>query len=168
MQQRGLIFAEQAYAQSKMLDHSGWQNKERPLPRKITASDIDFVFDNLGFVLYGELHRGRTEWKNLKFGQRLMYENLIKNTPNCAVLCIHESPHDRAIRTREDVIAFQPMFYDFGIVVCATCEGNEAWQKFVEEWTKSPATAREMRRRALSQAETDPLRALNSSAMDGM
>jgi len=41
--QRGEIIAEQAYAQGKMLDHSGWTGF---LPRNITPSDIDMVIAN--------------------------------------------------------------------------------------------------------------------------
>ena len=50
--QRGGIYREAAYALGKMLNHSEWYGK---LARGITASDIDFVIDANGRIIFGEL-----------------------------------------------------------------------------------------------------------------
>ena len=133
---RGRIFAEEAYALGKMLDHSGWQN----LPRKITPSDFDMIFDNDGAILFCELSSSSSEWKKLSAGQRWAYQSAIRYRvrwfPCLAVLCRHNlNPETgRKIDTMNDVIAFQVMLHDFDFRVSRLIKGNEHWQKFVTAW----------------------------------
>ena len=153
-EQRGKIFAQQAYALGKMLDHSSWQKGERVLPRKVTGSDIDVpnvtVFDNQGLMIFCEFSRVCCSWNHdsIKVGQRLMYEGLIRHTAHCAVLCKHTVDPDegRAINTRLDVDSFQVMIWDFHTIKGQICVGNDLWQKFVFDWFSSAWEARKIRR----------------------
>jgi hypothetical protein len=162
---RGEIHVEDAYAQAKMLDNSGWQDREKyghlVLPRFITPSDIDFVvsngnviqipfyLDDNGKIIYCELMRSHTsiEWKDLRRGQKLGYHNMIVSSPHCAVLCRHEvSPEmGRKIDTRKDILEFQVVVYDFGFITTKVYKGNDQWQRFVLKWF-SPQGAIELRR----------------------
>src|SRR5262249_2576675 len=91
---RGAIYNERAYAQGKMLDHSSLRRK---LVRNITPSDLDAVIvptengeieilenvpflDANGKIIFLELTRGAPEWQFVKKGQRLGYQNLVRNT----------------------------------------------------------------------------------------
>jgi hypothetical protein len=154
MNERGKIFSEEAYALGKMLDHASWQKGERRLPRNITPSDMDIpgipmVFDNDGIMIIGELTRSGGAWGNLRYGQRLLYENLIKGTRHCAVLCHHKvDPEDRRhIDTRHDIVAFHVMVDDFGLIKRGPYEGNELWQSFVFTWMGGEAV--DIRRRII-------------------
>lgn len=132
MLMRGGIHSEEAYALGKMLDHSAWSD----LPRKITPSDLDMAFDNDGKIIFGELSSSECEWQRLSRGQRLLYENAIKNSPHCAVLCKHavSLADGRPIDTRGDITSFQVMLYDYGLVICPVFDGNDRWQKFILRW----------------------------------
>lgn len=149
---RGAIFSIDAYAQSKMLDHSAWQKGDTVLPRRITPSDIDvgflapdgsgFHLDNNGKIIFGELTRGFANWVNIRWGQRRFYEACIANTQHCAALCQHNVPPTRQICTRTDIIAFQIMIFDYDTIVCAPFLGNDNWQRFVFKWCNDPVKLR--------------------------
>lgn len=132
---QGAIYAEEAYAQGKMLDNSSWYGV---LPRGITPSDIDAVFDNSGAFVLSEWSSSKTVWAGLETGQRLAYENLIKKTSNVAAVCKHSVPIDRQIDTRHDCDWFQVMWWD-GSKLCFSIvfEGSR-WSAFVESWFKEP------------------------------
>ena len=141
----GAIISEEAYALSKMLDHTAWQRGDRILPRGITGSDIDFVLDNAGYEIIGELSRTSAEWKGTSLGQRRVYEGLIRwGAPHVAVLCRHNVDPDerRAISPKLDVVSFQPMLCDHGIVVGRVYQGNALWQAFVDSWFRDPVRLR--------------------------
>jgi hypothetical protein len=132
----GTILHEQAYAQGKMLDHSGWSGK---LPRKITPSDIDFVFDNRGSFLFGELTKDDLGWAGLNTGQQMLYQHLLNGTSWIAVLCHHSVPSDRQIDTYADIDSFIPMIWANGKMYQAErFVGVERWQKFVISWFDDP------------------------------
>ena len=111
MTQRGDIFSTPAYAQGKMLDHSGWK-----LPRNITPSDVDMVIDNDGSIIYGELSSWCSHWAGIKEGQRRLYQNAIRDGKHCAVLCRHSvKPEERRqIDTCYDIESFEAMFWEPG------------------------------------------------------
>ena len=131
MTQRGDIFSTPAYAQGKMLDHSGWK-----LPRNITPSDVDMVIDNDGSIIYGELSSWCSHWAGIKEGQRRLYQNAIRDGKHCAVLCRHSvKPEERRqIDTCYDIESFEAMFWDFGPVCSGVLDGNDGWQWFVRKW----------------------------------
>lgn len=129
---RGAIFAPEAYARGKMLDHSGWAGI---LPRKITPSDVDAVIDSNGRQLLWELSSRSPAWADLKFGQRYLYENLVKSGKGRIVAaCVHHRQPDEGqpIDTVEDVLAFQGMFYVSGGVKVTTVLPADRWVTFVE------------------------------------
>jgi hypothetical protein len=141
----GAILSEEAYALGKMLDHAAWQRGDRILPRGITGSDIDFVLDNAGYEIIGELSRSAAEWKQTTFAQKRVYEGLIKwGAPHVAVLCLHniDPSERRAISPKLDVVSFQPMLCDHRIIVGRVYQGNALWQTFVESWFKDPIRLR--------------------------
>lgn len=141
----GAILSEEAYALGKMLDHTAWQRGDRVLPRGITGSDIDFILDNAGFEIIGELSRTSAKWAEATSGQKRVYEGLIRwGAPHVAVLCRHNvSPEERrAISPKLDVISFQPMLCDHNLVVARVFEGNALWQAFVASWFKDPIRLR--------------------------
>jgi hypothetical protein len=155
----GKVYAEEAYAHAKMLDHSGWQNKEEfneILPRLSTGGDVDFFFDADGKVMFCELSRSHTEWWQVSTGQWLAYRNFIKNSPHCSVLCKHEVVPEigRFIDTRKDILEFQILVYDpnfvtwpmlRGFIPSPVLRGNDRWQQFVLNWFK-PGGTEEIRR----------------------
>lgn len=135
---RGSILVEEAYARGKMLDHSGWH----VLPRAITPSDFDMVFDNGGALIYGEISSEFSEWARLKKGQRKAYSNAIWQTRNCAVLCRHNVPLSelRAINTREDIRDYQVMLYDGKGFSFSSVRHD--WKEFVDRWFANPIETR--------------------------
>jgi len=159
---RGSIYAEEAYALGKMLDHSSWQHPrpgDEPLPRRITPSDIDMtatggmlsavpiVFDNRGKIVLGELSSHAREWHELNPGQRWTYESLLNSSPHCAVLCHHSvrTEERRLIDTRYDIDSFQVRINDHGIITLPVVRGNKAnkaWQRFVLGWYRDPVMMR--------------------------
>lgn len=141
---RGSILQSEAYALGKMLDHSSWGRGEWVLPRGITPSDIDAVFDNNGSILFVELSSEATDWSALSKGQRMAYESAIRGTSHCAVLCKHGMTvhHEVPIDTRYAISGFQPMVHDGGkFIVAPFVRGNEHWETFVRRWfDDAPAT----------------------------
>lgn len=162
---RGAIYAEQAYALGKMLDHSCWQESEKScwqknaprLPRLITPSDLDTVFcrllhdpfavplilDNAGRMIFAELSSWSQDWRLLSDGQFKLYRGLLDG-PHCAVLCCHNvAPEDhKKICTRHDIISFQPMVWDHGAVIGRSLPTNALWQQFVFNWFEDPVRVR--------------------------
>jgi hypothetical protein len=128
--QRGWIFAEDAYAQGKMLNHGGWNGV---LPRRITPSDVDMVFDNAGKIIFIELSSSCSCWQEITPGQRLLYENAIKGGAHCACLCKHSVPVSMQIDTRYDIDSFQIMVWDYGLVY-SKIQPGAYWQQFVSNW----------------------------------
>lgn len=135
----GAIYCEQAYAQGKMLDSSGWSGF---LPRTITPSDIDHVFDNAGRMVFTEFSSKTSDWGKLPVGQRLLYENLLKSSGgrHVAALCQHNTPKDKQIDTRKGVIAFSLMRCRDGSVHWTEPFGGDRWDKFVKSWFVQTAT----------------------------
>lgn len=148
-ERRGEIYDEQAYAQSKMLDHSGWESL---LPRNITPSDIDEVFDNNGFIILREISRHHSEWKHLQQGQRRLFENLVKNAPHkhVAILWTHDVPKDKQIDTVKNVASFQLMFgrrlapnHPNVLVKVMPVQPGTELVDFVTSWYRNPTSVLE-------------------------
>jgi hypothetical protein len=142
----GKPFAPEAYAQGKMLDHSGWR-----LPRGITPSDIDMVFENRpegGASLVGELSSSCSAWSTIDKAQRDVYLSLIRNQMHCAVLCKHSVRPElgRLIRTDSDVESYELIAWDFGFVYSGIITGNAHWQRLVQQWFEPDGPARVRRR----------------------
>lgn len=136
----GDIFCEEAYALGKMLDHSSWAIGEKVLPRGITPSDFDLVFDNNGCVLFCELSSGASEWGEVSTGQCLTYKAAIRKGVHCAVLCTHDVKveYGRKIDTREDIISFQVMTFGWGSFWVSRVVEGSAWPNFVFAWYRNP------------------------------
>lgn len=133
MRRRGAVYAEQAYAQGKMLDHSAWQ-----LPRKITPSDFDCVFDNAGRIVFAEFSSSKEDWRQIDFGQRKAYISAIQRAPHVAALCKHSVPGNMLINSRDDVERFQIMFgKGEGVFTTEVCSGDR-WPRLIEAWFASP------------------------------
>lgn len=152
---RGRIYAPDAYARAKMLDHSVWGDL---LPRLITPSDVDMVIDNRhGFILLCELSRQVSDWKNIKIGQREVYEHLIKDTRHMAVLLSHKID-DGEICTVRDIDSYQTMLHDpqLGFVcnIVLDAQAADQWVRFVQRCFENPDAERfmqlEMIRRRLA------------------
>lgn len=135
----GGVLSEKAYAQGKMLNHSGWNNV---LPRGITPSDVDMFFDNAGSILYCEISKHHRDWCELDekaYGQSLGYKNIIEGTKNLAVLCRHDVDRDRQINTLTDISSFHVRAFDFAknkIIETSVVFDNKWWQAFVLSWFK--------------------------------
>ena len=135
----GAIYNEAAYAQGKMLDHSGWRGN---LPRSITPSDLDAFWDNNGDFIFAELSSSQTLWSELSKGQVMAYSNLIQHTIDVAVLFKHSVPINRQIDTREDCESFHVMWDDSGICLSKVFSGDR-WVRFVESWFANPLNVRD-------------------------
>jgi len=127
---RGEIHSQEAYALGKMVDSSSWS-----LPRGITPSDIDLVFDNAGDMLACELSRKTFLWSELPVGQRLVYERFVLNgcARHIAAVCKHNVAPEfgRKIDSRNDVVQFQLMVYMEGNLVMSNVRDD--WPEFVEK-----------------------------------
>jgi hypothetical protein len=142
---RGSIRSVEHYQQAKMLDHSSWQKGAPVLPRHITPSDVDMYFDNNGKIIFCELSTNFPSWESLGKGQRLGYENMIRGTVHCAVVCFHNivPSDDRLINSRTDICGFQPMICDGTDFICGdNYSGNELWQQFIFKWFEDPTILR--------------------------
>ena len=131
---RGKIYCEQAYAQGKMLDNSSWE-----LPRMITPSDIDLVFDDgqMGRIIFVELSSSETHWNLLSVGQRRLYSRLVAKGHGkvFAALCKHSVPQDQQINTRNDIDTFQVMYFGslLGYATSPLYQGT-LWANFVTKF----------------------------------
>lgn len=132
----GRILSEQAYAQGKMLDSSGWQGV---LARGITPSDIDWVVESSGCYLFAEFSRDTFEICGLSRGQEIAYTRLSQIAGGHAVaVCKHSVPTTRAIDTKADVEDCT-VYFASGSKSVALC--NLQWQELVIRWAASPADA---------------------------
>lgn len=140
-EERGAIRCEQAYAQGKMLNNSAWR---KVLPRNITPSDFDMVFDNAGDIIFGELSSSTFDWCELETGQRLAYWDAIRGSRNLAVLCKHSISSRYQINTYTDIEAFSVMYDCQGKMSLKTYKTAKCWQNFITSWfTRSPEWVRE-------------------------
>lgn len=144
--ERGAIRSEEAYVHGKMLDHSSWQKGALVLPRNITPSDHDMVFDALGQrALLCELSRPFSQWRELPRAQVMAYVSSILWTENLGILCHHSVPSDSQINTRSDIESFQVMLappHD-PLLFTEVFVGNQRWQRFVFGWYNKPETIRD-------------------------
>lgn len=134
----GSIIIEEAYAQGKMLDHSGWRHT---LPRNITPSDIDMCIDNNGVILLVELSSQTDNWNDLKRGQALLYENLVWagcGNIKAALAYIHPAP-GKQIDTVKDVISFSVMCRQHGKIVKSAVYAGKNWKQAVVELIRFPS-----------------------------
>lgn len=150
---RGSIFVEDAYAQGKMLDHSGWDGA---LTRAITPSDIDMAFDASGKIIFVELSSSCVEWRQIDTGQRLLYERAITGTLHCACLCKHAVPISQQINSRNDVMSFQIMIWNQGPIYSPIVSGNK-WAGFVERWVNTDNGPHVIRHHLIRAAAAPPL-----------
>jgi hypothetical protein len=133
---RGKVSCELAYAQGKMLDHSGWIGL---LPRGSSPSDIDLIFDDRkhGRVLFVELSSTVHQWNLLQKAQREIHERLVAGGFGkiLSVVCKHSVPHDRQIDTHADIQRFQIMYFGalLGWATSPVMSG-EWWPSFVAEF----------------------------------
>ena len=128
----GEIYSELAYAQGKMLDASGWSGF---LPRRITPSDVDHVFDDWGAMLFAEFSSQHKKWSELDDGQVWMYQNLVKGSNNAiAALCKHSVPTTRQINTKNDVDSFHVMSAVNGMIKTSCVYDGARWPGFVLSW----------------------------------
>lgn len=108
----GAIYALEAYAQGKLLDHSGWYGI---LPRRITPSDIDMIIANGQRFLFVELKSCISTWDKLERGQLKLYEDLVLagRGNSFAALAKHKQPAEgKHIDTVNDIIEFSWMWLD--------------------------------------------------------
>lgn len=127
---------EQAYAQGKMLDSSGWSGL---LARGITPSDIDWFVESSGCYLFAEFSRDCVEIDCLSRGQQLAYTRLSRRPNGDAVaVCKHSVPTTRAIDTKSDVEACT-VYFAGGTKSVLLC--NDQWQQLVVKWAYNPTDA---------------------------
>lgn len=109
-EQRGSVRHAERYRQG--YDHSGWASV---LPRRITPSDIDVVFDDYlhGRQLFCEFTSRDLVWTDKPPGQRMLYERLLKSgsPASACVLCSHDVPAESLINTTQHVTSFHVMRY---------------------------------------------------------
>lgn len=128
----GKILSEEAYAQGKMLDNSEWGDV---LPRGITPSDVDLVFDNKRHLLVCEVSRITNRWEEIATGQREMYSSIVLRDRAMAAIVKHSIPVDRQIKTASDIESFSVMFKTQygGISFTETFPGT-GWVGFVKKF----------------------------------
>lgn len=134
MTDRGDIICEQAYAQGKMLNHSGWNGR---LPRGITPSDVDMLLDDDGVILFIEISSQHKDWMELEIGQRKCYQNIVRgNQEHMAALVTHSVPVSEKIDTSRDFETVQCLLWTpDGFMLSEVKELNAAiWKKFVVQW----------------------------------
>lgn len=130
-QSGGAIMFREAYAQGKMLDHSGWH-----LARGVTPSDIDMVVESYGCFLFAELTKNGCDWSNLKTGQRILYESLAR-IPGNHVVCLarHSVPSGEQVDTYEDIEAASVRWA--GGAKSLLLDASQ-WRVLVTEWVPRP------------------------------
>ena len=132
----GRIMYEQAYAQGKMLDSSGWQGV---LARGITPSDFDWFVESSGRYLVAEFTRGSPDIDGLSRGQAMAMRRFANRpTGDAVVVCRHSVPSTRAIDTKCDVEECT-VYFAMGSKSVLMC--NEQWQELVIRWASNPADA---------------------------
>lgn len=137
---KGSILVEQAYAQGKMLDSSGWFGV---LPRGITPCDIDHVFDNNGHMIFLEITSQWRTWEEFKehcFGQWSVYKSLVifGQSRHVSVLWFHAIPINVQINTFRDCESFSVMWMqchdDRKRMTVSPAVGGDKWPGFVKLW----------------------------------
>lgn len=141
----GSILLEESYAQGKMLDSSSWFGL---LPRDITPSDIDHIFDNNGRMIFVEFSKDWKKqcWKEVPAGQRRIYQSLIMQGQgkHIAALCFHSVPRQQQINTRTDIKHFQLMYFDpaYPNIRHSQLLPGVDWEPFVKQWFANPFVIR--------------------------
>lgn len=130
-QSGGAIICREAYAQGKMLDHSGWH-----LSRGVTPSDIDMVVESYGCFLWAELTKNACDWGSLKTGQRILYDSLAK-IPGNHVVCLarHSVPTGELVDTFNDIEAAAVRWASG---TKALLLDGDQWRVLVAEWVPRP------------------------------
>jgi len=131
---RGAIRNRERYFQG--YDHSAWS---KVLPRNITPSDIDVVFDNArnARVMFCEFSSQARVWRDKPQGQRLLYQQLLStnNYANASVICYHNTPSAKDIDTLSGVLSFHVMRKKRGEVIYLPAEdkayAGDLWPDFV-------------------------------------
>lgn len=137
MKQRGVVKHRARFAQQ--VEHDGWCDV---LPRNITPSDIDVVFDNMlrSRTLFCEFSSAVSLWSGKENGQRYLYQQLLKtnNYQNGCVLCHHNIPVGKNVNSLRDVVSFQVMRADKGVVYFMPSESKSfqgtLWIEFVKSF----------------------------------
>lgn len=133
----GGIRCPEAYAQSKMLDHSSWFGLMRG---NITPSDIDMVVESYGCFLFCELSRDKGTLPELSRGQRIMLTRAAQLPgTHCVAILTHglfsqSKPIDTALDIQQACI-----YFDAGAKK-AKLSGDE-WREFGAQWTFDPKAA---------------------------
>ena len=127
----GSIISREAYAQGKMLDHSGWQ-----LSRGVTPSDIDMVIDSYGCCLWAELTSKSCDWNSLSTGQRILYDSLAK-IPGNHIVCLarHSVPSGKLIDTYKDI---EEVSARWALGSKTLLMDRSQWRALVTEWVPRP------------------------------
>ena len=137
MERRGTVKYRDRFAQQ--VEHDGWCDI---LPRNITPSYIDVVFDNmrLARVLFCEFSSAVSLWGGKPGGQRYLYQQLLKtnNYKNGCVLCRHDVPVERNVNSFKDVVSFHVMRASAGLVYFMPSETEyfpgALWVDFVKSF----------------------------------
>jgi hypothetical protein len=137
MERRGEVRHPARFAQQVV--HAGWNGV---LPRKITPSDIDVVFDNklLARTLFCEFSCVAALWRDKEYGQQCLYQQLLKtnNYRNGSVLCYHRIPVEKNVNSFTDVISFHVMRANRGFVYFLPSETETfpgtIWVDFVKSF----------------------------------
>lgn len=125
---RGQIYHERNYLRSKLLDHSDWAAM---LPRRITPSDIDFVFDDDGRILLSELSSSISTWSGIKAGQRRLYESMVKAGKGDIYAVLAHHADVETINTTKHIRSFQVMYLDNGHITFTGVRPGNEWVPFV-------------------------------------
>ena len=137
MERRGEVRYPERFAQQ--VEHAGWNGV---LPRKITPSDIDVVFDNMlmARTLFCEFSSAVSLWGCKPSGQRYLYQQLLKtnNYRNGSVLCYHKTPVEKNVNSFADVISFHVMRANSGVIYFMPSEAESfpgtLWVDFVKSF----------------------------------
>lgn len=132
--ERGAVYNEARYRQG--YDHSEWNEF---LPRRITPSDIDVVFDNAMHqrAMFCDYSAQAAIWSEKSRGQQLLYQSLLLGSEyrHVAVLCSHSVPPGKPIRSLTDVDTFHVMRRGkVGVEFFPDARrpyGRELWRSFV-------------------------------------
>jgi hypothetical protein len=127
---------EAAYKRSKLSYGGSWRGL---LPRGCFPSDIDFLFDNNGRMLFCEMDSDVDAWDNLSGAQLSVYQSAVRHGEHCAALCKHNVVDDRILDNLNDVASFQVMVWHWGSFrVSRIIDGSEQWKRFVCAWYTNP------------------------------
>lgn len=137
MERRGEVRHRARFAQQ--IEHDGWFGA---LPRKISPSDIDVVFDNMlmARTLFCEFSSAVSVWSGKEIGQQYLYQQLLKtnNYKNGSVLCRHNIPVERNVNSLNDVVSFHVMRAKAGVVYFMPSETEPfpgtLWVDFVKSF----------------------------------